>query len=341
MRVLLDTTYAQRGPTGTGVYLEQLSAALRELGVEVVEAANPRRRAPAGGGLGSWRNAAEDRRWTAAVLPRRAREVNADVVHHPLPAHSARCDAPQVVTVHDLGFERVPEAFDPRFRAFARRAHRAAARRAAAVICPSETTAADVRARWGVPGERLVVAPHGPGQPLVAAPATPAHLLYVGDEEPRKNLERLLAAYSRFRAGATDPPALVLAGPAPRSVPEGVRVEPAPARERLAELYAGAVALVHPSLHEGFGLTLAEAMAAGVPLVAARSPGVTETAGAAALYFDPRDTADLVAALARVTGDPALRERLRGDGRERAAELSWERSARLHVDAYTLAGPIP
>ena len=78
MRVLLDTTFARRGPSGTGIYIERLAPALRDLGVEVVEAANERRRPPAGGGAGSWRNAAEDRRWSALELPRRARDALAE-----------------------------------------------------------------------------------------------------------------------------------------------------------------------------------------------------------------------------------------------------------------------
>jgi glycosyltransferase involved in cell wall biosynthesis len=343
MRVLLDTTFARRGPSGTGVYIEHLAPALRDLGVEVVEAANERRRAPAGGGAGSWRNAAEDRRWSALELPRRAREAGARLIHHALPAAAPRFGAPvQVVTLHDLAFERVPEAFDPRFRAFARRAHRAAARRAGAVVCVSRTTAIDAVALWGVPPERIVVAPHGPGQeppPRPDPPLAERHLLYVGDAEPRKNLDLLLAAYARFRAaasGSADPPPLVLAGGA-RAAGDGVRVEPDPSPARLAELYADAMALVHPALHEGFGMTALEAMHVGVPVLAARSPGVVETCADAAAYFDPRDPEALAGALARLAGDEAERRELARRGRERAGAFSWERSARAHVEAYTLA----
>ena len=343
MRILLDTTFARRGPSGTGIYIERLAPALRDLGVEVVEAANERRRAPAGGGAGSWRNAAEDRRWSAVELPRRARQAGARVIHHALPSAAPRFGAPvQVVTLHDLAFERLPEAFDPRFRAFARRAHRAAARRAGAVVCVSRTTATDAVALWGVPPERIVVAPHGPGQeppPRPDPPPVERHLLYVGDAEPRKNLDLLLAAYARFRAGAggsAEPPPLVLAGGA-WTAGDGVRVEPDPSPARLAELYAEAMALVHPALHEGFGMTALEAMHVGVPVLAARSPGVVETCADAAAYFDPRDPEALADALARLVGDEAERRELARRGRERAGAFSWERSARGHVEAYTLA----
>jgi glycosyltransferase involved in cell wall biosynthesis len=336
MRVLLDTTYAQRGPSGTGVYLERLTAALRDAGVEVVEAANQRRPAPAGGGLGSARNLALDARWTQVELPRRARAAKADVLHHPLPALAARAPCAQVVTVHDLAFERLPELFAPAFRRHSSLTHRRAARGADAVVCVSQTTRRDVLARWGVDPEKVVVAPHGPGQePRLVAAVRAEHFLYVGDDEPRKNLGLLLDAYARYRAETTEtgnPLALVLAGRATASAP-GVRCERAP---DLAKLLDGAAALVHPALHEGFGLTALEAMSAGVPVLAARSPGLVETVGSAALLFDPYDADQLAAALHRAATDPALRADLARRGRERAAAFSWQASARAHIAAYTL-----
>jgi glycosyltransferase involved in cell wall biosynthesis len=324
MRVLLDTTFARRGASGTGVYLGHLAPALRALGVDVVEAVNDRRGAPGGGTAQSLRNLAEDRWWTRVELPRLARDADCDVLHHPLPAHSASAPCPQVVTVHDLAFERLPWAFDPRFRVWAHRTHRAAAREATAIVCPSNATARDIRARWAVPAERIVVAPHGPGQELAVSAdrGAPRHFLYVGDDEPRKNLAAL-------RAAAADAPLpLVLAGAASAA--------PAAAPD-LAALHAGAAALVHPSLHEGFGLTVLEAMAAGTPVIAGRVPGVAELCGDAALLVDVRDPAALAAAMRRVAEDAGLRADLSARGLRRAAEFSWERSARAHVEAYERA----
>jgi glycosyltransferase involved in cell wall biosynthesis len=342
VRVLIDTTFLRRGPTGTGVYVEALCGALRAIGVDVLTAANERRRPPAGGGAGSWANLVGDARWTHVELPRRVRESGADVLHHPLPAHSASARCAQVLTVHDLGYERVPEDFDPRFRAFARVAYPRAARRADALVCVSRTTARDVAARWALRGDRVVVAAHGPGQ-AGGAPQRPSgavarggHLLYVGDEEPRKNLPLLLAAYRRYRETARAPLGLVLAGAARASGP-GIAVEPAPTRDRLAALYAGAAALVAPARHEGFGLTALEAMAAGAPVLAARTGAHVEVCGDAARYFDPRDPVDL----AQSIGELAASERERGElarrGRARVAAYAWERSARAHLAAYTLA----
>jgi glycosyltransferase involved in cell wall biosynthesis len=244
------------------------------------------------------------------------------------------------VTVHDLAFEVLPEKFDPAFRRFAHRRHRAAALRARAVICPSRATADEVQARWGVPAQRIVVAPHGLGQDFGAAPATSVspdgYFLYVGDDEPRKNLDGLLAAYRRYRGRATLPLDLVLAGSA-SAAEAGVRVEHRPDATRLAGLYRGAAALVHCSWHEGFGMTLVEAMAVGTPVLAAPAPAVVEVCSDAARYADPGEPGSFAAAMAELAADPSLRRELSERGRRRAVSFSWTESARIHRDAYSLA----
>jgi hypothetical protein len=311
--VLLDTTYAQRAPnSGTAVYLRELDKGLRALpNLDLHTVANGARRPAAGGGLGSIRNLVGDAQWTEVELPRIARRLKADVIHHPLPAHSHSAQAKQVVTVHDLAFERLPECFARGYRTYAHYAHRHAARRAGACICVSETTANDVRELWGV--QRVAVARHGPGQAFVANPddRVRRHFLYVGDDEPRKDLATLRRAHELY------------GGEIPLVIARGVSAA------RLQELYAEAVALVHPSRYEGFGLTLLEAMAAGVPVIAARAPGATEVCGEVAAYFPPGDAPALAGALAAVAPQPG--------GPARAAEFSWAASARAHADAYSLA----
>jgi glycosyltransferase involved in cell wall biosynthesis len=323
MRVLLDTTYARRAPySGTAIYLRSIQDALERSGrAEVVPAANPRRRAPAGGGLGSARNLLIDQWWVALELPRLARGLRADVIRHPLPALSPVTSSAQVITVHDLGFERLPDRFDRGFRTFAHLAHRTAARRAGAVICVSHTTADDVRLLWGARPERILVATHGPGQDLsVARDRDPAHFLYVGDDEPRKDLATLLAAYARYRERVRSPLGLVLAGAASAAA-RGVSVEHHPDPGRLAELYGGAAALVHSSLYEGFGLTLLEAMRAGVPVVAARAAGVVEVCGEAALYAEPADPSSFADAMTSIANQLPLLAQLAAIGRERAGRI--------------------
>ena len=339
MRVLLDTSYARRGRSGTAVYLDRLGDALRASGaVEVVEASRSARGARGGGNpLRSAINVAGDRAWLHRGLPRAARAAGADVVHHPLPVLSRGLALPQVVTLHDAAFAAHPEAYGRAWRLIDGRLHARAVRRADAVVCVSEATAAEAEALLGARSERLVVARHGPGQrmPAAAPPEGPRHFLYVGDAEPRKDVPSLLDAFAAYRPGAEQPLDLVLAGRAASLAgAAGVRGEPGPSPSRLSELYAGAAALVHPSRHEGFGLTLLEAMDAGVPVVAVSNAGVREIAGDAALLTDADG---LAGALARVAGDGALRERLSRAGAERAAAFSWEEAARRHVEAYTLA----
>lgn len=341
MRVLLDTTYARRAPhSGTAVYLECLQAALAARGdVSVVAVANERRRAPAGGGWGSLANALADARWSQLELPRLVRRHRAELIHHPLPAHSHAARVPQVITVHDLAFLVEPAAFAPAYRTWARRAHGAAARRASVILCPSAATAAQLIQRW--PGAiPPAVVPHGPGQSLPSAErGAPEHFLYVGDAEPRKRLGLLLDAYARYRADAGGRAlALVLAGGVPgRFAAPGVRHAPNLDRAGLAALHAHAAALVHPAHHEGFGLTLLEAMAAGTPVLAIAGGAVTEVCGDAAWLLSGPDPVRLAAALHTLATNPARRAQLARDGHRRAAAFSWERSAAAHAAAYAQA----
>ncbi len=301
MKVCVDASYVRRGPSGTGVYVERLIEALRGIGVDV----RPVARRP-----GRYLSPV-DLAWTHVELPRRAR--GCDLLHHPLPAFSRGFSGPQVVTVHDLAFLRVPDCFDARFRAVAAVRHRAAVRAADAVIAVSEATAADVRSRWGV---SPVVALHGPGQAIPPNRGEARHFLYVGDEEPRKNLARLREAVRR--------------APLPLVEARGVSAE------ELADLHRHAAALVIPSLHEGFGLPALEAMHAGTPVLAARTAGLVEVCGDAARYCDPRDVDSIATALNELATVPPLREELRRRGLRRAAGFSWRRSAEQHLRAYTL-----
>jgi glycosyltransferase involved in cell wall biosynthesis len=318
MRVLVDTSFARRGPSGTQVYVDHLVAALRGLGLEVAEAS---------GRTGRHLDAAAELRWQARLARAAPR---ADVLHHPLPA-IAPTRTPQVVTVHDLAFLEVPDCFNARFRVSAAKMHRGAARAAGAVVVPSHATAAAVREHWGLDA---VVAHHGPGQAPPMDRGLARWFLYVGDDEPRKNVGRLLEAYGRYRAEAPSPLDLVLAGRARAPAAPGVRVEPEP---DLAALHRHAAALVLPSLHEGFGLPALEAMHAGTPVLVSDVAALREVCADAARYCDPRDPASIARGLAELAGVPPLREELRRRGRARAAAFSWKTCAEAHLQAYERA----
>ena len=344
MRVLIDTSFVARGPSGTAVYIERLIEALRAGGnVEVIEARRPRRPAPGrsrrrGRVLWSAINGVLDVVWLQVSLKRRARSERPDVIHHPLPAWMWRAPCPQVITVHDLAFERLPEGFGRIWRRLARRRHRVAARRSGAVVCVSRTAAADAVEILGADPAVVVVAPHGPGQalPVGHADGSPRHFLYIGDDEPRKRVPALIEAHRRYAAERDDALPLVLAGAAAARVNGQPLLvgEPHPDGGRLRDLLAGSAALVHPSADEGFGLTLAEAMASGVAVLAVRNPGTHELCGPAALLVEADGLAE---GMARLHEEQGLRAELARLGRERARRLSWEESARLHERAYSLA----
>jgi glycosyltransferase involved in cell wall biosynthesis len=250
---------------------------------------------------------------------------------------------PGVVTVHDLAFEVWPRDFAPvtlvKYRVLARLAARGAER----VICPSAYTADDVCARWGVARDRVRVIPEAPALPHgdLEPPPEP-YLLAVGDLRAKKNLEALVRAFVALRRSDGIPHRLVLcgvdsgAGAAVSALAAGEPVEltgyvPDAA---LDALIRGAELLVHPSLYEGFGLVVLEAMARGTPVLAARATALPETGGEAAAYFDPGEAGGLERVLREMLGDAALRERLARDGLARAGEFSWARTARETSAVY-------
>jgi glycosyltransferase involved in cell wall biosynthesis len=276
-------------------------------------------------------------------LPLRLRRLEADLVHAPNCFLPLARPCMGVVTIHDLAFEVFPEDFSPRtglkYRTIAPRAARSAQR----VICVSGYTAEDVIRRYGVDPGRVRVVPNAPSLPIgnEPVPNDGPYLLAVGDLRPKKNLLRLVEAFRQLRGEGLEH-RLVLAG---IDSGEGAVVREAvgghPVRftgylsdGRLDALMRGADALVHPSLYEGFGLVIVEAMARGVPVVAARATALPETGGDAAEYFDPLDVGDMAAAIRRVVGDRARHAELAKLGRARAAQLSWAASAALTVAVY-------
>ena len=275
-------------------------------------------------------------------LPVRLRRMKADLIHTPNCFLPLARPCMGVVTIHDLAFEEFPEDFSGRtgwkYRTFTPLAARSAQR----VICVSGYTAADVVRRYDVDEARVRIVPNAPSLPLGDSPPPEGpYLLAVGDLRPKKNLLRLVAAFARLRAEGLEH-RLVLAGV---DGGEGERVRAAAgghpvqltgwlADEDMDALMRGADALVHPSLYEGFGLVLVEAMARGVPVLAARATALPETGGAACDYFDPLDVGDMAAAIGRVAGDRAHRAELVRRGHERAGALSWAASAALTVAVY-------
>lgn len=271
-----------------------------------------------------------------------------DVVHGPSLAAPPSPRTPLVVAVHDLAWRRLPDAFPERGRRWHEAALGRALARAAVLAVPTATTADALRSAGARPDQVEVLDPmyggdHLPAPDGRAATAllgrlgvTGPYLLSVGTREPRKNLDRLFAAYEQARPRLPEPWPLVVVGPpgwgpaAARPPPTGVVEAGVVTGPVLAALYAGAEAVAFVPLLEGFGLPAIEAMAAGVPVVASPMPST----GGAALEVDPRDVAGMAEALVTVSTDPACRADLVGAGRERAAALTWKAAAAAHVQLW-------
>jgi glycosyltransferase involved in cell wall biosynthesis len=238
--------------------------------------------------------------WEQVGFPLAAR--GCDVLHAPSVFLPLRRPCPGVVTIHDLAFEVFPEDFAPRTRAKFRWLAPRAARSAERVICDSAFTREDVCDRYGIDPAKVRVIPLAPSLPIGDAPVPERepYALGVGDLRAKKNWQRLAAAC---------PLPLVIAGVdsgeggALRAA--GVEVTGWLDDARLDALMRGAAVLVHPSLYEGYGLVVAEALARGVRVAAARGTSLPEAGGDAAVYFDPLDVGDIRAAIERALAGPA------------------------------------
>jgi glycosyltransferase involved in cell wall biosynthesis len=267
-------------------------------------------------------------------LSRKARK--ADVLHAPNCFLPRRRPCAGVVTIHDLAFEEYPDDFAAmtcaKYRWFAPRAARSAER----VIVPSTFTKDDVVNRYGVEPSKIHVIPEAPVLPIGTTEPPPGpYILAVGDLRKKKNFATLAKAYAlaglaqRLIVAGVDAgegeAIRAAAGMAPIELPGYV------SDTELDALIRGADLVVHPSLYEGFGLILAEAMARGVPLAVANATALPETAGDAAVLFDPLEVDSVVEAIQRALGD---RDALAAAGRMRAATMSWEQAAKATVSVY-------
>jgi len=289
------------------------------------------------------------------ALPRILRKVAADLYHSPYYLMPFRPGVPAVVTIYDIIPLRHRRDFTPVQRLIYAVAVRLAVRAAGVVITLSTSTARDLHSMLGVSAERIAViaaAPDPVFRPQTAAAVAAVrarfklpegYVLYVGSNKPHKNLTRLVDAWARLQpqmvplviAGVWDPrytdarqraEALGL-GDAVRflgSVPDHI----------LPALYSGAAVFVFPSLWEGFGLPVVEAMACGTPVACSATSALIEVGGSHAALFDPLNADAMAHTIQEILGDASRREGLARLSLERAAQFSWEHAARQTLAVY-------
>ncbi|HVA88821.1 MAG TPA: glycosyltransferase family 1 protein [Chloroflexota bacterium] len=299
--------------------------------------------------------------WEQLALPALIARERLDLVHGTLNVLPLTRRTPGVVTIHDVSFLLFPERFLPAKRRYLTTMTRLSARGARFVAASSENTRRDVIQLLGVPEERVRVIPLGvddrlrePVDPETIAAFRIAHdlpehfYLYIGSLEPRKNLVRLVEAYGLARQAGVDWP-LVLAGGKGWLYEEiftriqelglepHIRLPGYVLYEDLPLWYNAASVFVYPSLYEGFGLPVAEAMTCGCPVITSTASSLPEVAGDAAILVDPEEVEELRDGLVRLAGSPTLRADLARLGRERATRFDWRGTVAQMVSLYSEA----
>ena len=291
---------------------------------------------------------AAERRWWLWGLPKALARQGVDLFHGTDFSVPYRRSRPSVMTLHDLS-----PWMDPAWQPSASRVRRRTPRLlrlglADMVITPSDAVRRGVIERFSLSPDRVVAVPlaagahfrPGPVPKAAARPAGVPYFLFVGTLEPRKNIARLIEAWREVRRSqAVD---LVLAGRVrhdfePPSPEPGLKVLGAVPEADLPELYSGALACVYPSLYEGFGLPVLEAMQCGAPVIASRDPAILEVAGDAAIAVDATQIREMAQAMAAMASEPARRSEWSDKGRKQAAGFSWTRTARLTREVYDAA----
>ena len=298
------------------------------------------------------------RLWTHLRLAAKLWRAKPDLTF--VPAHTLPLFFPgrAIVTVHDLGFKRFPAAHPLAQRAYLDATTRYSQARADLIFADSQATAADLGAFYGTPARKIRVVYPGidqtgspPRAQDVAAVRAKFQLprryfLFLGTLQPRKNIARIVAAFTRW--GATNneyETALVLAGARGWLFEEAwlkgsrrVILTGYISEADKAALLAGAIALVFPSLYEGFGFPALEAMAAGAPVIASKTSSLGEIVGGSGILVDPLDTDAIAKAMGRLSSDAGLRRELRRLGYERAKQFTWSAAAKQALDAFRELG---
>jgi len=362
VHVVFDMTTARLLRTGGRVYADELANALCEHSqyrVTCISAKVPPRRL--GVGTRIW-NEVRHFVWIQAILPLQLLWLRADLVHVSSFNAPMLCPCPVVLTIFDTFYlddqPRRRKKLAALAAAYSRFYIAASVRRADAICTVSNVSKSDIESVYGIAPGRVHVTYNGVSDRYYPQSETQLaairekyclsrpFFLFVGNFAVRKNLARLIEAFSIFRKDASVDHQLILVGPQPLIDRTGVTErlqEPEIAAhvrslgfvpdEDLPGIYAACEAFAFPSLAEGFGIPIIEAMACGAPVIVSNSSCMPEVAGDAALYFDPRDPADMARAMKLVLR-PDLRQELKRKGLERARLFTWKNAALQTEKAY-------
>ena len=338
MRVALDATYSvDAQPSGIAVYSRRILDGLAQhyAADEFLHCYRPKqfRRAP---------NASSANIRRRILLPFRL-PLSAEIFHALNQRLDRRYARRVVSTFHDL-FVMTNEYSTADFRQRFTKQAREASQRSDLIITVSQFTADQVHELLGVERGRLRVIPHGVDDvPQISARPREPLVLFVGALQVRKNVARLVQAFEEMR----EPWRLVLVGATTGYGAEEIlaQIEQSRVRGRievagyvsqsgLLDLFARASIFAFPSLDEGFGIPVIEAMARGVPVITSNASALAEVAENAALLVDPLDTAHIAGALEQLAEQPSLRDELAAKGKARAAQFTWEKAVRKTYDVY-------
>jgi glycosyltransferase involved in cell wall biosynthesis len=358
IHVVVDMTFPRRlGTGGSTVYADELVAALRERAIYritcIAEQLPVRRR-------GAWRiwNGVHNLLWTQLVLPLKLLWLRADILHAPSYFAPILCPCPLVLTVHDAFYLKNPPTRRGKLWALYARFFIGRAIRRAKIICTISNVSRDeIKATNRIPVDRIRVTHLGVNpryQPQAEAELelvrqkyclSRPFFLFVGSWVRRKNIPRLIDAFQTFRKNVEADYELILVGPQDSGATEVLSLLQDPeiakrvrslgivADEDMPRIYGSSEALVFPSLGEGFGLPIIEAMACGTPVIASGVSCLPEVAGDAALFINPEDPADIARAMKLVLR-PDMRQKLKEKGSQRAQLFTWEHTAMETETAY-------